>query len=238
MVTDEVEPNSFRGIRPLELLSWTKSWIHCNFAGSVIQVLMRRFGESKGSFCTLASFCDKESLDSSSGSEESSEDSLKGNSPSPLSTPTKQSLQVTVREKSGFGGLVRLRSSRGDTMKAGNGNNRGRRGYYQYHHHHHHHQQQQPWYSLISPPWMGTHHNNSNTTTSSTATTTTTASTTITTHHNNSSVVGTVTTAPQQQYHHNNNLRTRWTSSTAAHHHHHNHHRYDSATTQKSALKV
>ncbi|CAH1396036.1 unnamed protein product [Nezara viridula] len=53
-----------------------------------------RFGENKGSFCTLASFSDKESIGSSSGSEDSlSEDSLK-ESPSPLSTPVKQSNQV------------------------------------------------------------------------------------------------------------------------------------------------
>uniref|UniRef100_A0A224XS76 Putative anti-proliferation factor btg1/tob n=1 Tax=Panstrongylus lignarius TaxID=156445 RepID=A0A224XS76_9HEMI len=227
-----------------------------------------RFGESKGSFCTLASFCDKESLDSSSGSEESSEDSLKGNSPSPLSTPTKQSLQMSVREKPGVGGLVRLRS-RGDTMKSGNGNNRGRRGYYQYHHHHHHHhhhqqqqqqqqqQHNQPWYSLISPPWMGPHHNNSNsnnnnnsnnnssttTSSSSTTSTSTTNTTTVTTITTQNNVTASPPPAPltTQQYHHNNNnLRTRWTSSAAAHHHHHHHHnhRYDSATQQKSALKV
>nr|BAN20554.1 b-cell translocation protein [Riptortus pedestris] len=53
-----------------------------------------RFGENKGSFCTLASFSDKESTGSSSGSEDSlSEDSLK-ETPSPLSTPIKQTNQV------------------------------------------------------------------------------------------------------------------------------------------------
>lgn len=55
-----------------------------------------RFGENKGSFCTLASFSDKESSGSSSGSEDSlSEDSLK-EPPSPLSTPVKQPNQVCI----------------------------------------------------------------------------------------------------------------------------------------------
>lgn len=99
-----------------------------------------RFGENKGSFCTLASFSDKESTGSSSGSEDSlSEDSLK-ETPSPLSTPVKQANQgqSDMKQRRGSGGV-------------GNGRGRGGGGLRRsslYPHPLH------AWYNLISPPWL------------------------------------------------------------------------------------
>ncbi|XP_024215328.1 protein BTG1 isoform X2 [Halyomorpha halys] len=97
-----------------------------------------RFGENKGSFCTLASFSDKESIGSSSGSEDSlSEDSVK-ETPSPLSTPVKQTNQ----------GPTEIKTRRNGQQQQIQHGGRGRRGSLYPQH------PLNAWYSLISPPWL------------------------------------------------------------------------------------
>ncbi|XP_014259974.1 protein BTG3-like [Cimex lectularius] len=119
-----------------------------------------RFGETKGSFCTLASFSDKESCGSTSGSEESLSEESPAKTMSINSTPNKYSSPQNSPPNSS-----NRRKSAGGTNGVGGQRNRGnttRRSLgssYPQQIQQQQHQQKQlaphsSWYNLISPPWL------------------------------------------------------------------------------------